>query len=334
MSNRQLLVLPDDGVQPLVRAIDAAKEHLAIKMFLFSDPDLMQAVIAAHRRGVAVQVMLNPHRHNGTVENEATYMELEAAGIAVKDTHPSFRVTHEKTMIIDRKAAFIHSLNWEGRNLAGSRDYAIMTTNPQEVQEVLLCFQSDWLREDFRTANESSLIWCTGNGRERIANFIDNSKHSLFIQNDRIQDLVIIERLVRAAHRGVKVHVMARPAHSLKKEKLVEGVGGLRILHDVGIRVHDINHMRLHGKLLLADGCRAIVGSINLSPGSFDERRELAIEVDDRHVLERLEKTAHHDWKHSYPLDLTDAGLLKDLEMRSREEIALLALQPKGKKPL
>jgi hypothetical protein len=43
---------------------------------------------------------------------------------------------------------------------------------------------------------------------------------------------VIIERLVRAAERGVKLHVMARPPHTLKKDKLIEGVGGLRILHD------------------------------------------------------------------------------------------------------
>ena len=67
----------------------------------------------------------------------------------------------------------------------------------------------------------------------------------------------------------------------MKKEKLVEGVGGLRIMHDVGIKIHKLKHLKLHAKMLLADGKRAIVGSINLAPGSFDSRRELAIEVDD-----------------------------------------------------
>ena len=37
-----------------------------------------------------------------------------------------------------------------------------------------------------------------GNGRERIAEFIDDAKHSIFLQNERYQDAVIIERLVRA----------------------------------------------------------------------------------------------------------------------------------------
>ena len=59
---------------------------------------------------------------------------------------------------------------------------------------------------------------------------------------------------MRAKRRGVKVHVMARPPHSLKKEKLIEGVGGLRIMDDVGIKIHKLKHLKLHAKLLLADG--------------------------------------------------------------------------------
>src|SRR5678816_4881676 len=110
---------------------------------------------------------------------------------------------------------------------------------------------------------------------------------------DRYQDLVIIERIIRAATRGVKVHVMVRPPHTLKKEKLIEGVGGLRIMDDVGIKIHKLKHLKLHGKMLLADGCRAIVGSINLTPGSFDDRRELAIEVNDTEIVERSVSYTH-----------------------------------------
>jgi phosphatidylserine/phosphatidylglycerophosphate/cardiolipin synthase-like enzyme len=136
---------------------------------------------------------------------------------------------------------------------------------------------------------------------------------------------------VRAAERGVKVHVMARPPHSLKKEKLVEGVGGLRILDDVGIKIHKLKGLKLHGKMLLADGVAAIVGSINLAPGSFDSRRELAIEVRDDDVVERLHEIARRDWENSHPLDLSDEGLLADLEDRQEGAAEKLAI-PAGKK--
>jgi phosphatidylserine/phosphatidylglycerophosphate/cardiolipin synthase-like enzyme len=182
------------------------------------------------------------------------------------------------------------------------------------VDEIVACFDADWHRKEFKPGESAHLIWCPANGRDRIAQFIDETKHTLFIQNERYQDTVIIERIVRAARRGVKVHLMARPPHSLKKEKIVEGVGGLRILNDVGVKIHKLKHLKLHGKMLLADGKRAIVGSINLAPGSFDDRRELAIEVDDHHVVAGLEKVARHDWEHSHALDLTDEGLFADLE--------------------
>jgi len=52
-------------------------------------------------------------------------------------------------------------------------------------------------------------------------------------------------------------------------------------------------------------------------PGSFDTRRELAIEV---------------DGKHSHPLDLTDEELMKDLEKRGGRREERLALREDERK--
>jgi len=326
MPNRSLIVLPDDTGKPIVDAINAASKTLRIKMFVFSDPDLIQTVISAQKRGVKIKVMLNPARRDGEEENAETRHALEMAGIEVKDSNPEFGITHEKSMVVDDGIAFIKSLNWATKNLTVTRDYAIVTSHKHEVDEVIAGFEADWHRKEFDPGADSHLIWCRGNGRERIARLIDGAKHTLFVQNERYQDSVIIERLVRAATRGVKVHVMALPPHNLKKEKLVEGVGGLRIMDDVGIKIHKLKHLKLHGKMLLADGCRAIIGSINLAPGSFDDRRELAIEVHDEEIIERLHEIAKHDWENSHPLDLTDEGLFADLEDRKEGSSENLAL--------
>jgi cardiolipin synthase len=314
--SRSLVVLPDDSAQPILDAINGATESLRIKMFVFSDPSLLKAVIDAHRRGLKVRVMLNPARRSGEHENEASRKALNEAGVEVIDSNPAFDLTHEKSMVVDDRIAFVKSLNWETKNLTETRDYAVITDNKHEVSEIIDCFEADWSRKTFDPGEQAHLIWCEGNGRNKIAEFIDQARHTLFLQNERYQDAIIIEHLVRAKERGVKVHVMARPPHTLKKEKLVEGVGGLRIMDDVGIKVHKLKHLKLHAKMLLADSVRAIIGSINLAPGSFDSRRELAIEVRDDDVIERLDKIARHDWENSHSLDLTDAGLLADLEDR------------------
>jgi cardiolipin synthase len=321
--SRSLIVLPDDSVQPILDAIDGATKSLRIKMFIFTDPTLLDAVIAAHRRGVNVRVMLNPKRRSGVSENDESRSKLEAAGIEVRDSNPAFDLTHEKSMVVDDKTAFVKSLNWQTKNLTGTRDYAVITRHAHEVEEIINGFEADWNRQDFASKH---LIWCRGNGRERITQFINQAKHSLWLQNERYQDQMMIECLVRAKERGVKIHVMARPAHTLKKDKLIEGVGGLRILRDVGVKIRKLKKLKLHAKMLLADGERAIIGSINLAPGSFDSRRELAIEVDDKHIVDRLHEIVKRDWKNAHPMDLSDEGLLADLEKhggKGLEEIGL-----------
>jgi cardiolipin synthase A/B len=333
--SRSLIVMPDDSSKPILDAINGATKSLRVKMFLFSDPSILKAVIDAQRRGVNVRVMLNPARRDGESENKESHKQLAAAGVTVIDSNPEYDVTHEKSMVVDDTTAFVKSLNWDTKNLTETRDYAIVTSHAHEVAEIIECFEADWHRKPFKVDKHSHLIWCCGNGRERIAQFIDDAKDSIFLQNERYQDAVIIERLVRAARRGVKVHVMARPPHKLKKEKLVEAVGGMRTMEDVGIKIHKLKHLKLHAKMLLADHARAIVGSINLAPGSFDSRRELAIEVDDEHVIKRLSKIAHHDWEHSHPLDLTDEGLLdefKEHKMKGAEDLALGAKAKSAKR--
>ncbi|HEV2750193.1 MAG TPA: phospholipase D-like domain-containing protein [Gemmatimonadales bacterium] len=328
--SRTLLVLPDDSAEPILAAIHGASRTLRVKMFVFSDPALLEAVVVAKRRGVRVRVMLNPARRSGEQDNEATRQALERADITVKDANPAFDLTHEKSMVVDDETAFIKSLNWATKNLTETRDYAVITTHGHEVREIVECFEADWQREAFEPHDKSQLVWCPGPGRDRIGRFIDEARHRLLVQNERFQDTLIIERLVRAARRGVKVDVMARPSHTLKRDKLVEGVGGLRIMDDVGIKIHKLKHLRLHGKMLLADGVAALVGSINFAAGSLDGRRELAIEVRDDEVVDRLHKVAKHDWEHSHPLDLSDEGLLADLEGRVADGAEILGIDAKG----
>src|ERR1700730_9471524 len=258
--SRSLIVLPDDSARPILDAINAAEKSIRVKMFVFSDPELRKAIVAAHHRGVKVQIMLNPARRDGKEENHESRELLSKAGVDVLDSNPAFDLTHEKSMVIDDKTAFVKSLNWDTKNLTETRDYAVVTEHPQEVNEIVQCLKEYWEQHPFDGAPNSHLIWCSGNGRERIAHFIDEAKHSLWLQNERYQDPVIIERLVLEKLLGVKVHVMARPPHKLKKEKLLEGVGGLRIMDDVGIKVHKLKHLKLHAKMLLADGLKAMWG--------------------------------------------------------------------------
>ena len=222
--SRTLVVLPDESAKPILDVIASATKSLHVKMFVFSDPNLLQAVIAAHRRGVKVLVMLNAARRDGEDDNQAARTALTDAGIEVKDSNPDFGITHEKSMTVDASLAFVKSLNWATENLTETRDYAVVTTHPHEVAEIIACFEADWHRETFTPGQCAHLIWCPVNGRDRIARFIDGVKETLFVQNERYQDAVIIERLVRAGarrldscHGQVATHAQEGQAHRRRR---------------------------------------------------------------------------------------------------------------------
>src|SRR3981189_1480789 len=123
--SRFLIVLPDDSARPVLDAINRATKSLRIKMFVFSDPVLLNAVIAAQQRGVEVRVMLNPARRTGESENEEARARLTEAGVEVLDSNPAFGLTHEKSMVVDDTQAFVKSLNWATENFTETRDYAV-----------------------------------------------------------------------------------------------------------------------------------------------------------------------------------------------------------------
>src|SRR3954462_10950331 len=106
MATRSLIVLPDDSAQSILDAIDAAKKSLRIKMFAFSDPVSLKAVVAAHQRGVQVWVMLNIARRTGEDDNEYVRKALVRAGINVADSKPTFGISHEKSMLVDDALVF------------------------------------------------------------------------------------------------------------------------------------------------------------------------------------------------------------------------------------
>ena len=64
MSNHSLIAIPDDSEQPFLDALNKARESQRVKMFVFSDPALIDSVMAGQARRQNAG-MLNPARRSG-----------------------------------------------------------------------------------------------------------------------------------------------------------------------------------------------------------------------------------------------------------------------------
>ena len=302
----RLIVQPDDGVTPVLDLISAAQVSVRIKQFTLTEPALLDEVIRAHQRGLAVQVMLNPHRSSGDRANDESHARLVGAGVPTEWTNPQFAVTHEKSIVIDSARALIATFNLATKYFTETRDYGLVTDAPRHVNEIIRCFDADWQRRPFEPEADSGLLWSAANSRHLMARFLDAAKHRIDVQHPKFVDATILDRLVAAADRGVHVRVLCGGKHGISDWDIPDTFSSLRILGRAGVKVHRQKSPKLHAKLIVVDDARALVGSMNIDRSAFDLRRELGVVLHDDATVERLRSLFEHDWKGSEHYEAPD----------------------------
>jgi phosphatidylserine/phosphatidylglycerophosphate/cardiolipin synthase-like enzyme len=302
----RLIVEPDDGVEPVREFINSAENSLLIKQFTFTEPTLIKAVIDRKNAGVDVRVMLNPARSGGDRANDATYEQFQKSGIAVQWSNPKFYVTHEKSIVADEKVALVATFNLMEKYFTLTRDYGVITDNPDHVAQIVEVFNADWEHRDWTCSAYEGLLWSNSNSRYHMAQFIDTATERIDVQHPKFVDAVILERLAAAADRGVKLHVLCGGKHGISEWDILDTFASLRTLKRFGAKVHKQKNLRVHAKLIIVDNTRALVGSMNIDRSAFDLRRELGILTDDPETVGRLKQVFDSDWDASHHYDAPD----------------------------
>lgn len=100
---------PNGGVEDaIIRSIDSAASRIRMQAFLFSNKEITEALIRAHKRGVKVDVIIDkkmPKKKPNTTE------ELIEAGVPTFfDT--AHRTAHDKIIIVDDDTVLTGSFNF------------------------------------------------------------------------------------------------------------------------------------------------------------------------------------------------------------------------------
>ena len=295
--HQKLLVMPDDGAASVVAFIASAREELRLKQFKLQSPAIEAALKEAHQRGVRVRVMLNPHTSGGDRWNDQAFALLQSWGIAVSWTSDAFPVTHEKSIVVDQSAALIATFNLSDKYFTETRDYGVITYAPEAVQQAIAGFEADWHRQFFAPDLGVGLVWSSFHSRGQIAKLIDTARERLWVQHPKFVDAVILERLIAARDRGVKVRVLCGGKHGISDWDVYDTFASLRLLARAGVKVRRQKQLKLHAKLIVVDGCSALIGSMNIDRSAFDLRRELGIETDAPEVVARCVERFRSDWR-------------------------------------
>ena len=305
-SHQRLLVMPEDGVEAVEALIDEARQSLRLKQFKLQSESIEQALLRAQRRGVRVRVMLNPHTSGGDRWNDAAFARLGAWGMEVAWTSDAFPVTHEKSLVVDEHTALVATFNLSDKYFTQTRDYGIVSHDAAVVAQVIAGFEADWDRLAFEPDLGVGLVWSNRHSRGQLARILDLASRSLWIQHPKVVDAVMLDRIVAACERGVKVHFLCGGKHGISDWDIYDTFASLRVMGRFGVKVRRQKQPKLHAKLLLADGRYAQTGSMNLDRSAFDLRRELGIESDAPEVVQRLRECFERDWEAAEPYHAPD----------------------------
>ncbi len=273
----KLIIQPDDGVEPILAAIDKARKSIDIVVFRLDIKDVVNGLATAVKRGVAVRALIAHTNKGGEKALRKLETRLLDAGATVSRTTDAYVRYHGKMMIVDQRLLQVNGFNFTWNDVERSRSFGVSTTSSPLVREALKLFTADLDRQPY-TAGKTRLVVSPDNARTRLADFIKGAKRQLLIYDPDVSD----PRMMRAIAGRVKAGV------------------DVRIIGDAGEQTNAPTEKypgkRLHVRAIIRDGSKAFIGSQSLRALELDRRREIGIFVTERPVVKRMAEVFEADW--------------------------------------
>jgi phosphatidylserine/phosphatidylglycerophosphate/cardiolipin synthase-like enzyme len=271
-----LVQYPAAGFSGLYAQTAAAKKSIDMEMYELDDPVEEAALIAAHRRGVEVRVLLDAAYELRTA-NEPTYALLRAGGVQVRFGRSS-TIFHIKTTTFDASVSDISTANLTPQYYATTRDAEIVDSYPVQVRAIETTFANDWADQDPASdeANAPGLVW-SPDAEQAMINQINSATASVWFTSEELSDPYIFRALANDAQRGVtcEIVMMDDPDWAKAFGQVTSAGCVVHVLPDTPTGLY------MHEKLVLVDAgtahASAMIGSQNASYSSLAFNRELSV---------------------------------------------------------
>jgi len=272
----------------LVTHIDAARERLDVAIYEIDAEEILAALERAAARGVSVRVLADGDRD----ANRASLRRLGEAGVSVRSGSSEFQYYHPKFLVFDGREAMVMSANLNDYSMHSERNHGVLLRDPQDLEDLVAIFDADWeQREPSEALRCTRLVISPTNSRQRLHALIRSAERTLSIQHLSLSDRSTRTLLLQRAAEGIDVRVLLANPEWIESNQTAASV-----LREGGIEVRFQREWENHTKLIIADGERASVGSINLSYTSLERNREVSVILSDEVALRTLVTSFDGDW--------------------------------------
>ena len=261
----------------LAAAMAAAEESVDMAIFQLSSPVIIDAILGAHGRGLAVRLVVDDDY------DEDALAALAEAGVPIVDDDRSGRM-HNKFTIIDGKSVWTGSWNYtlngayrHNNNAIALHDAAVAAAYQAEFDEM-------FERREFgvRSTNQGP-VSLAAEGREIDIVFAAEGDEIPWLVNairsarDSVRFMIFSFSLEEVS--GAMIEANAKPGVTVSGVFDVWQGGAswsqLSPLHCAGVDVReDGNRDLMHHKLIIVDDELVVTGSFNFSKSAADSNDE------------------------------------------------------------
>ena len=294
----KLIVQPDTGLAPTLRAIKKAKRSLDVLIFRLDRKDIIEALTSAVRRGIDVRVLTANTNKGGEKRLRELELQLLDGGVTLSRSAHDLVRHHGKMMIVDGRVLHVYGYNFTRLDVEKSRSFGVITRNRRLIREAIKLFEDDFNRRPYSPTCERFVV-SPDNARECLSAFIKGARKQLLIYDPKVSHPAIVKLLVERARAGVDVKIIGKLGSKKHKDDLA---------------VEKYPGKRLHVRAIVRDSRRAFVGSQSLRKLELEKRREIGVIVHDRRVVRQMQRVFEEDWAE------TDTGRKQAKKAEKREK--------------
>jgi cardiolipin synthase A/B len=295
----KLIIQPDEGITPLVKAVRKAKRKIDILIFRFDRSELEKALETAVERGVTVRALIAHTNRGGERILRKLELRLLDAGVSVARTADDLPRYHGKLMIVD-DTLHVFGFNYTKLDIEKSRSFGVITADKRLLKEATALFEADRTRQAYAPAYDR-LVVSPESSRAILSAFIKKAKKQILIYDAKVSDRLMLRLLGERANAGVEIRMFG---------KVGKGASG--------IEARKLPDLRLHVRAIICDGTSAFLGSQSLRKQELDGRREVGVIVRDSRVARKMRAVFEADWAHT--AEAVQAVAAKDREKERANE--------------
>ncbi|GLG00061.1 hypothetical protein Alches_01000 [Alicyclobacillus hesperidum subsp. aegles] len=265
--NGMELLWGPDIKQKALQMIRASRREVHLDIYELSDPDILQALADAHRRGVDVRAVVDSTESHSTTIAVPT---LQKAGIPVEQIQIKQGIDHVKMLIADQDV-LIGGMNY-GKDSWNNNDASVYL--PGQSQKFEELFAWDFARAGGQVVETPSFpqpLLVDSRIGEAVVDAIGQAHSEIDLEAFDLSDTDVISALHSALARGVQVSVLVDPSQTYNRKAVSE-------LQSAGALIRYYRPYQgelMHAKILDIDSGRIfMIGSANFSHQAYTYNHE------------------------------------------------------------